>query len=217
MIKSLLLIFIFSINISYSLQKKSFDAIKVGMTSAQVEKLVGLPIQIFRGFTEIENYEIKVVGQLNYVCWRYSSSKRTVFAEFNDSELSTKKDTVFIYNGVESTKYSKRDAQKIKDTIYFYSDNSNYKRVLTRSEYYDSIKLSKSSSVYCVPVLSKEIKIIDRINIDNDLMIQKEPVHNKYFLISNICVLFEPSSNRVIQVEYLPTVLELKKSKIKYR
>jgi hypothetical protein len=202
-------IFIFiTINTAFSYQKKGFDAIKVGMTNSQVEQLVGLPQEIFRGFTKVEDYDVKTAGQLNYTCWRYKYSKKTLYEEFDADIPLLKKDTVFVYNGIESVEYSLSDSRKIKDTIYYFIPFYQDKRVITKEKYYELLAGDSSNSVYSVPVGSKSIKIVD--NYDTDIT---QKVHKKYFLISNMCVLFEPSSNRVVSVEYLPTKLELKITK----
>jgi hypothetical protein len=192
-----------TINLVFSNQKNGFDAIKVGMKSSQVEQLVGLPQEIFHGFTKVENYEVTIAGQLNYTCWRYKLTKKTLYDEFDTDRPLLRKDTVFIYNGVESVEFSLKDARKIKDTIY-YSSSSGHKYVITKEKYYELLAGGKGSSMYCVPVESKSMKIVD--HYDTEVTVK---VHKKCFLISNMCVLFEPSSSRVVRVEYLPTRLEI--------
>jgi hypothetical protein len=195
-------------NLAFSFQDNGFDAIKVGMKDSQVEKLLGLPQEIFRGFTQVDNYEVTIAGQINYTCWRYKQSKKTLYEESDSDIPLPKKDTVFIYNNVENVERSLKESQKIGDTIYYLCKSSDYNEVITKEEYYKLLTSYKSSSVYCVPVESKRMKIVDRYDTDKTVT-----VHKKYFLISNMCVLFEPSSNRVVNVEYLPTRLELKISK----
>jgi len=203
------LFILFSITFAYSFQKKGFEAIKVGMKDSEVEKLVGLPQEIFRGFPKVEDYEVVNAGQLNYTCWRYKQSVKTLYDEIDSDRPVPRKDTVYIYNGVESVEYSLNEAKKISDTIYWYCYKSGSKEVVTKEKYYTLLISDKSSSVYCVPVESKSMKIVD--SYDTDIT---HKVHKKYFLISNMCVLFEPSSNRVVSVEYLPTKLEPKVTKI---
>jgi hypothetical protein len=198
------------ITLAYSFQKKGFEAIKVGMKDSQVEQLIGLPQEIFRGFPKVEDYEVSNAGQLNYTCWRYKQSKRILYEEIESELPVPRKDTVFIYNDVEGVEYSMKDSKKINDTIYYLSFGSGVKDVITKEKYYQLMNSEKASSIYCVPVESKSMKVVDRNDTDKTVK-----VHIKYFLISNMCVLFEPSSNRVISVEYLPTSFELKYSKSK--
>jgi hypothetical protein len=156
------------------------------MKDTQVEKIVGLPEEIFRGFPKIEeySYDVTIAGQLNYTCWRYRKFLK-------EKIIGSYFDTTFIINNI---KYTSDEASEIKDTI-FYNKIIHGDSILSSEHWHYYREDSPYSERYSfVPVKSKFL-IINQYD---------------HIAICSKCVLFDPSSNRVVDVGFYPILVHTK-------
>jgi hypothetical protein len=221
--KTILLFSFFSICFLQA-QITNFSAIRIGMKDDMVERLVGLPTEIFRGFPDLAYHAVEIKGQLNYLCWRYKKSKKividTVFEIENTREIiiGTAPDTTFLIN--DST-YDEFTSSLIQDTIYVWQNDTIYcgystlidnivyewqsgrRQIISRAHFYKLIAYGTCGKFLTIPA-RRSINIKRR----NITRIDTSYIPIRYTLILNQCVLFDPSSNRVVDVNYYPTKFE---------
>jgi hypothetical protein len=195
---------------------QNFKLIKVGMKDTQVEKLVSLPMEIFKGFPEIVNYEtIENRGQLNYLCWRF---KKSIILIVDTVSEETTKDTSVI-DKINSTfcindiKCEAADTVNIMNDSVFTYGKPPFAMIISSSAYYAGIIYPAIKDLY-------HSEIVRSKNIRNDTVyISKKIItgvkKKQHRLIENYCILFDPSSNRVVDAGYYPTRFEERALRIK--
>jgi len=200
-------------------QLSNYDSIKIGMKDTQVEKLVGLPVQIFRGFTELVDYSVELKGQQNYICWRYKKSKRTIIDTIIQTEAAErvkgfKVDTSL---AIEDSLMFKTNALNdyYGDTIYYFK-NLYYNRLIriTKVEYSKAMLSLDSVDARFYGNASTKSKRLKYDTIYYKESYQRPVSMIQHYLFSNMCILFEPASNRVVQCDYYPTEVMSKVIKI---
>ena len=195
-------------------QGSGFDAIKVGMKDTQVEKLVGLPIEIFRGFPEFTGLSVEEKGQLNYVCWRYKNIKKMILDTLDneikkDTLVIVQIDTTILINGWKQ--FDPDEIPKIiGDTAYTFRTPyyMSHRKMITKEDYEQAMLYSSEKSSYnCIPIKSRELKIDTITQIETIVTGVERYVRT---LILNQCILFDPSSNRVTNKGFYPTKIDMK-------
>lgn len=108
-------------------------------------------------------------------------------------------DTIYIINGIP---FHLDIAEKIQDTLFYDNSYGPKDGVLSKDKYYyykyESVS-SDSLQYGFIPVKTKKICITD----------------NRRIAVYNKCVLFDPSSNRVVNVDFYPASLYVKVDTLK--
>jgi len=188
-------------------QIDKFSVIKIGMKDDKVENLVGLPVEIFKGFPEFTGSDVEIKGQLNYVCWRYKNSKKinldTISEDITEERnVIDRFDTTILINGWK--KLNPWEISRIYgDTIYTYREHVT-SSVIEKYDYDQAMLYSSEKDKYdIVPITSKE-KVIDTVTFLEPVVVGTK--RYKRSLILNQCILFDSSSNRVVSVDFYPTI-----------
>jgi hypothetical protein len=203
---TILIIQLFYFSLLYSQSEAAFKSVKVGMRDSQVEKILGYPVEIFRGFKEYDGSKcvVKTVGQLNYVCWRYNSKKTEKVSYYLDSiqkeiKVGIRYDTTYFIDGTEC---DKRWYNFYTDSIYYETTGISCV-FLTQKEYYE-FRVGKYNSYHCYAIKDKRVEAVP---VDNIVTVWFRP---NVTLEKYRCVLFESSSLRVVGVGYYPFKVNLK-------
>jgi hypothetical protein len=168
------------------------------MKDTQVERLVGLPKEIFRGFNKIEYGNIVTRGQLNYTCWMFPQIKTMIFDTItemiiNKSFIGIPDTSVYFNDTIKVFLDSPQSSYTIGDTIFFFN---NY--MPSRETY--CFSCTDNPSYHFVQIQKRSLHI-DTIK---DLTYDTTYITLQRYIILRQCVLFDPSSNRVVDVDYYP-------------
>lgn len=186
--------------------QKQFSKIRVGMKDAQVEKIVGLPVEIFRGFPKIVIHSVEVVGQANYTCWRYRFSKEirvdstSESVELSDS-IGFRVDTTYFIDGRQRTK---RVFDMVTDTL-FYMFSEDADRIPIESDLYHRVIRTNRPSNYGYELVASRERRMDTTTLYRTSTFC---VPVEYVGVYSQCILFDPFSNRVVDVGYYPTMVD---------
>lgn len=196
-------------SILFSQSEAAFNSIKIGMKDTQVEKILGLPVEIFRGFSEIEDGEVVRHGQLNYITWRYGQLVRivdTVMDFVLSDTLIHNADTLgFRFN--DSIYVKSPQLNLVDDTIYRIG-----KVIFSKEQYYMNKPYGTPNYYEAIPVIKKKPFIDSSFTYLSQDTIFTPKLRTITF---HKCVLFEPSSNRVSTVGYYPFKVDIKSKPIK--
>jgi hypothetical protein len=205
---TLIILSVWLLSIAQS-QTAGFSSVKIGMKDDRVEKLAGLPMEIFKGFPDFTGSDVEVKGQLNYVCWRYKNSKRitidTVTEDITEERnVIDSYDTVLIINGWK--KLRPWETSRIyEDTVYTYREHIT-SSIITKEDYDRAMLYSSEKDKYDIIQITSKEKTVDTVYIFKPVVVGTK--RYKRSLLLNKCILFDPSSNRVVSIDFYPTTFE---------
>jgi len=163
------------------LKGQDFKSIKVGMTDKRVEALIGLPKEIFRGFNKLNmNYDSE--------------------SEQMDYKIETLGQLVYICWRYDNKK------QIILDTLREYIDKEDTTEITFDTLYYKTFQYHEDMQCSHFDYLltdssSRTMRVFRRAETEINHILKKK---TQRILILNKCILFDPSSNRVVKIDYLP-------------
>lgn len=166
------------------------------MTYDEVEKIIGRPSSIERGFTELldatNSYNVDTKGQLLYVRWEYN----------NISKTESRNDFIYQKEYEESLKRVDADSS---DVEFYQNQSDNATTELSKTHYLDELTSKKESFE------NSKQEFIKLDSLKKHSSPKKTPENYNRFSIKYIwCILFDSASGRVTQQGYFPIFVNRK-------
>lgn len=202
----LYLLFLITTILLYCSNNQNFEEkikkLKVGMTTEEIELILGKPTEISRGVNEIQDGELKHIGALIYITWYYPENRMDT-SVYNYLESVPYLDTTEVYTYtyyLNDQKVTKEVYDKHKKgTSYLYHDK-NGKRV--SKAYWSSYKRIYPNAPEPELITSKYYKTKTR---PKSITKFKNAIYQDKIEYQSVYgVLFDASQGRVTHFGYLP-------------